>query len=292
VPAAAAISLVIATRNRAADLEATLTRLRAAPDPVPVVVVDNASSDATRDVVRAAATDGPVTLVALSENQGAAARTVGVRTAGTPIVAFNDDDSWWEPAALQEAVRLFEAFPRLGLAAGRVVIRDGTDDPVCTAMARSPMVVDEPLPGPAVLGFVACGAVVRRDAYLDVGGFHPRYGVGGEEGLLALDLWAAGHAVAYVPSLVAHHHASARRNGARRRTSDVRNDLWTLWLRRSAAAVTVGTARTLAASLLRAELRAGVTAALAGLPWVIGERRAVPAWLEAHAVAVARGEGA
>ena len=191
MPAAPPITLVIATRNRAADLAATLDRLLGAPSPPPIVVVDNASSDATREVTRAASGRGPVTLVALSENRGAAAGTVGVRTAGAPLVAFNDDDSWWDPGALPAAVELFGRFPRLGLAAGRVVVRDGGDDPVCEAMARSPMRVDEPLPGPPVLGFVACGAMVRRAAYLDVGGFHPRYGVGGEEGLLALDLWAA-----------------------------------------------------------------------------------------------------
>src|SRR3712207_8738424 len=40
-------------------------------------------------------------------------------------------------------------------------------DPTCVAMARSPLDVGTSLPGPAVLGFVACGAVVRRDAYLE-----------------------------------------------------------------------------------------------------------------------------
>jgi hypothetical protein len=29
-----------------------------------------------------------------------------------------------------------------------------------------------------VLGFIACGAVVRRSAFLEVGGFHARLGVG------------------------------------------------------------------------------------------------------------------
>ncbi len=255
------------------------------------MVVDNASTDGTRDVVRAASERGPVTLVALDANHGAAARTVGVRTAGTPLVAFNDDDSWWEPDALARAVEVFGRYPRLGLAAGRVVVRSGADDPVCEAMARSPMTVDDPLPGPAVLGFVACGAIVRRDAYLEVGGFHARYGVGGEEALLALDLWAAGHAVAYVPALVAHHHPSESRSPAARRAGELRNDLWTLWLRRSPRAAAAGTARALRASLADADRRGGVAAALAGLPWTLRERRPVPAWLERQAAAVARGGG-
>jgi N-acetylglucosaminyl-diphospho-decaprenol L-rhamnosyltransferase len=37
-----------------------------------------------------------------------------------------------------------------------------------------------------VLGFVACGAVVRRSAFLEADGFHPRFEVGGEESILVL----------------------------------------------------------------------------------------------------------
>jgi GT2 family glycosyltransferase len=271
---------VIATRDRAGDLERTLERLVALPGRPPVLVVDNASTDGTRALVRRWAARGPVTLIPLGENRGAAARTVGVEAARTPLVAFNDDDSWWEPDSLVAALAIFARNPTLGLVAARVVLRGAHDDPVAGAMARSPMRVACPLPGPAVVGFVACAAIVRRDAYLAVGGFHPRYGVGGEEDLLALDLWAAGHAVAYVPALVAHHHPSPRREADDRRVRQVRNELWTLWLRRSPGAVAAGTARRLAAGRHDPAARAGVAAAAAGVPWVLRERRAVPPWLE------------
>ena len=39
-----------------------------------------------------------------------------------------------------------------------------------------------------MLGFLACGAVARRSAVLACGGFHERYGFGGEEQLLAIDM--------------------------------------------------------------------------------------------------------
>jgi hypothetical protein len=50
---------------------------------------------------------------------------------------------------------------------------------------RSPLPRQPDLPGPPVLGFVACGAVVRRSAYLAVGGFSPVVFFLGEETLLA-----------------------------------------------------------------------------------------------------------
>ncbi|OMQ15783.1 hypothetical protein A7K94_0207135, partial [Modestobacter sp. VKM Ac-2676] len=66
-----------------------------------MIVVDNASADGTADAVRAATPR--VDVLGLPANAGAVARTDGVRRATTPYVAFADDDSWWEPGALQRA---------------------------------------------------------------------------------------------------------------------------------------------------------------------------------------------
>jgi hypothetical protein len=131
-----------------------------------------------------------------------------------------------------------------------------------------------------VLGFVACGAVVRRSAYLQVDGFHPRYGVGGEEALLALDLAERGWACAYADDVVAHHHPSPVRDASARRVREVRNDMWTLWLRRPLRGLVPGTARVLARLPVDRDARAGMRAALAGAHWVLGERRPVEAATE------------
>jgi hypothetical protein len=97
---------------------------------------------------------------------------------------------------------------------------------VCQEMADSPLQPADDLPGPPLLGFIACGAVVRRDAFLEVGGFDARLGVGGEEELLALDLAARGWGLAYVDEVVAHHYPSPSRDPADRRRLLVRNALW------------------------------------------------------------------
>ena len=72
------------------------------------------------------------------------------------------------------------------------------------------------MPEPLVLGFLAGASVVRRHAVLDVGGFEPRFFLGGEEQLLAIDLRAAGWCLAYVDDVVVHHHPSPRRDIGRR----------------------------------------------------------------------------
>jgi N-acetylglucosaminyl-diphospho-decaprenol L-rhamnosyltransferase len=126
-----------------------------------------------------------------------------------------------------------------------------------------------------VLGFIACGAVVRRSAYLEVGGFHPRYGVGGEETLLAVDLAERGWACAYADGVVAHHHPSPVRDPAARRVRDVRNDLRTLWLRRRLTGVVRETARLLVRLPSDRQVCTGLRQALAGVPWILRERAPV-----------------
>jgi GT2 family glycosyltransferase len=196
-------------------------------------------------------------------------------------VAFNDDDSWWEPGALGAAVRLLDAHPRLGLLAARVVVGPAcAPDPVCQAMAESPLAPDARLPGVPVLGFLACGAVVRRDAFLAVGGFEARFGIGGEEQLLALDLAAAGWGLAYVDGLVVHHHPSPVRDVRARRRREHRNALWTAWLRRPRRRAVSRTAALAGGGLRDGARRGALMDAVRGLPWILVARRPVPAGVE------------
>jgi len=287
----ARVAVAIVTRNRRERLLATLARLRELPERPPLLVVDNASSDGTADAVREGFPE--VELLVLDENRGAAARNAAVRRLATPYVAFSDDDAWWEPGALALAAEVMRAHPRLGLLAARVLVGpDGRLDPTCAAMARSPLTDagGRAVPGVPVLGFVACGAVVRRTAFLHVGGFDARYGVGGEERLLAGDLVAAGWLVRYDARLVARHDppaASARRPA--REATVVRNDLWSAWLRRPARRVPAATLRALRDGGGGRHTLHGAGAALRGLPWVLRERRPHPRAVEAALRRLERG---
>ncbi len=274
-----AISVVVISRDRRKSLLATLGRLNALPERSPILVVDNGSSDGSPAAVRRSYPS--VRLIEAGANLGSAGRTLGVHAAQTPFVAFADDDSWWAPGALTTAARLLTDHPRLAVLAARVLVGpEERLDPVCGEMAVSPLGQAVDLPGPSVLGFVACGAVVRRSAYLSVGGFHDRFGVGGEEELLAIDLAECGWGLAYVEAVVAHHHPSPARDPAARARTQVRNTLWSAWLRRPLPTV-VRQAVGLSPRLPREPAaRAGLLAALRGLPWVLRERRVVAAALE------------
>jgi GT2 family glycosyltransferase len=269
------VAVVIATRNRGPELVGTLARLGALREQPPIVVVDNGSTDGTAELVRAH--HPGVQVVGLRRNHGAAARTIGARLVDSPYVAFSDDDSWWAPGALTRAADLLEGHPRLAVLAARVLVGpDQRLDPVCAEMAHSPLPPTPDLPGPPVLGFIACGAVVRRAAFLEVGGFDVRLGVGGEEELLSVDLATRGWGLAYVEEVVAYHHPSPSRDPSGRRRVQVRNALWSAWLRRPLGSAARQTAHLTALAIHQPGTCSGLLLALQGLPWVLRERRPIP----------------
>lgn len=269
---------MIATRDRADDLVRTLGRLR--ETAAPVVVVDNGSSDDTVERVRREFRD--VEVLALGRNEGALARNRGVRHASTPYVAFSDDDSWWAPEALPRAEELFARHPRLGLIAARTIVRPaGVLDPVCVEMARSALGRDDDLPGPSVLGFVCCGAVVRRSAFLDVGGFHPVLFWPGEERLFSWDMAVSGWACCYVDDVVAYHQpSSSRPPSAWRRRVELRNELLTTWLRRPPGVVLGQTFALAKRAVGDRDAGAALVAAVRRLPAAIRHRHPLPADVE------------
>jgi GT2 family glycosyltransferase len=270
-----AVGIAVITRDRRDALLATLDRLASLPERPPIVVVDNASRDGTAAAVRAARPG--VALIRSETNLGAGARTVGARALDTPVVAFADDDSWWSPGALDLLARAFAEHPRLGLVAARVLVGpEERVDPVCLQMRASPLAAGPELPGPRVLGFVACGSAVRREPFLAAGGFETRLGVGGEETLLSIDLAAAGWELCYLDDVVAHHHPGIRGPRPGRVAVQLRNALWTAWLRRPARAALSETRRLLGRAVHDAAARRALVAALGGAAWVARERRRVP----------------
>jgi GT2 family glycosyltransferase len=273
------VTVVVITKDRCLEVRQAVDRLLALPERPPVIVVDNGSADGT--VEELGSYGERVSVVPLGRNAGAAGRNVGVEMAATPYVAFADDDSAWLPGALTRGVGILDAYPRLAVVAARVVLGDEqVSDPACAVMAASRLPTDPGLPGRPVLGFVACAALVRRDAFLAAGGFDERYGVGGEEGPLAIELAARGWALTYVDDVTVQHWPSPQRDPISRRRIVVRNALWLSWSRRHWSTVVRATVRSLRAAMSDAAVRAGLIDATRGMPGVLRRRRRVAWWLE------------
>lgn len=267
------------THNRAEETLRSLAEMARLPEQPRIVVVDNASTDGTAQAIAERFPD--IELLDAGGNLGAAARTIGARHVEAPYVAFCDDDTWWEPGCLRRAADLFDAQPRLGLVTARVLVGpEDREDPICRELAESPLPREAGMPGPALLGFLAGAAIVRRSPFLEAGGFEPRFFVGGEEALLAADLAARGWWLCYVPELVVHHHPSPRRNPSGRRSTMARNALWFTWMRRP---LPIALRSTLKLTLERPwdpETLRTLAESLEGLPWALRRRRVLPPHVE------------
>ncbi len=276
------VTVVVLTYNRRREVLRTLAELARAVEGAPIVVVDNASTDGTAAAIAEA--HPSVRVVRLARNVGAAARNEGARIARTPFVAFCDDDTWWLPGSIARAAAALDRHPRLAAVTARVVVGAARrEDPTNARMAASPLPNALGVDGSAILGLLAGACMVRRDPFLAVGGYEPRFFLGGEERLLAVDLAAAGWHMAYLPAAVVCHAPSPVRDDAARRRFEARNALWFAWLRRPPAIAARATRAWWKA--MRGERSRGraLCDALAGLPWIARERRTLPLDVE-HAL--------
>ncbi len=275
------VSVVMITWNRREEALLALKRLRTLPERPEVFVVDNGSTDGTAAAV--AGRHPWARLIASPTNLGAVGRTLGVDAARTPYIAFCDDDTWWEPGSLRAGADALDAHPGLGVVTARIVVEPGGEvDPIVAELENSPVVGPEWLPGPALGSFLAGASIIRRAAYREVGGFHERLWLGGEEELMAADLASAGWELCYLEDLLVHHQASVLRDPHLRRRHGIRNTLWFTWLRRPLRAALRRTRDVLASAPRDRVTVAGVCDAVRGLPWVLRERRPLSPSVEAR----------
>ena len=201
------------------------------------IVVDNGGDDETATVVKGA--PGSVRLIVPGENLGIAGRNLGAREAVSELVLFLDDDSYPTPGAVRALAEPFARVPGLGAAGGlvrdvdgegRVLRADdaGTFDWFLRGGRRG-----FPRDGFPAFFFPEGAAIVRRTAFLAVGGFFEPYFFTLSELDVSTRLIAAGWDVRYVPGAAfAHAKAAAGRTGVDRTLRlRVRNQVWYFWLR-------------------------------------------------------------
>jgi GT2 family glycosyltransferase len=273
------VSIVVLTFNRRDELRRTLSELARVDESVRIVVADNASTDGTAETV--ARCHPRVDVVRLPRNLGAAGRNAGARACTTPYVAFCDDDTWWTPQSLHCAADVLDRHPTLAAVTARVLVgTERRDDPTNARMAASPLPNALGVPGTELLGLLGGACMIRRDAFLAVGGYDPHLFLGCEEALLAVDLMSAGWRMAYVPQAIVHHDPSRARDVAARRRLALRNALWLAWLRRPWRRAIAATRTWLAESLRDGELCRNAADAVCGVPWIVRRRRVAPPHVE------------
>lgn len=89
--------------------------------------------------------------------------------------------------------------------------------------------------------------------------------------------------LAYIPSVVVHHHPSALRDATARRRLLLRNGLWCAWLRRPWKSAMYETARLIRTAMHDPARLRGAAEALGAMPWILRNRRVIPPRVE-HAL--------
>ncbi len=210
-PKVAAIVLSWNRRDEVLETVGLLTR-DGYPD-LDVIVVDNASTDGTAAALASAYPQ--VRVLALPHNVGIVGRDIGVANTDAPIVAFFDDDSAPDPGALTRMAALFADDPAVGIVPFSVY-----------GGAHATEYMADLAPD-QLIGYVASGVGLRREAIVAAGFSDRDFFWGAEEWDLAIRILNWGYAIAFDPAIRARHRTSALHRSYRRwRRLTTRNEIW------------------------------------------------------------------
>jgi N-acetylglucosaminyl-diphospho-decaprenol L-rhamnosyltransferase len=202
-------TIVIPTRDRHDELARTLALVGnlSLEGRADVVVIDNASS--TPAQTPAELTNGTrVRTIRVESNLGAAARNLGARESDAPWLLMLDDDSAPLDARFLDVCA--HAAPEVGAIGADIRLPDGSRE-----RGGLPEVI------------VGCGALVRCDAFLDVGGYDETFGYYAEEYDLCARLLMRGLRVGYDPRFrVEHRKVTAGRDMGAILYRITRNSAW------------------------------------------------------------------
>jgi len=212
------VSVAILSCNRREELHTTLSGLLArGPVWREIIVADNASTDGTPAMVRAAFPD--VRLIETGGNLGVAGINQAYRAAtGDWVLSLDDDscpdlDSW---AGLDRALTVGPRYAAI------------------TCSVRSRPAGAMPVPDPVLvpyLGFHQAGGLMRRDLITRLGGFDEDLFLWGVELHLTARAALAGYAMARCDSAVVVHRATPLNRSSRRHAYYYCRNLFLLVLR-------------------------------------------------------------
>jgi glycosyltransferase involved in cell wall biosynthesis len=214
------LSVVICTRNRAANLAALFASLDAQKLPPQVewevVVVDNGSTDGTSDAIKAQAALQPRYRYFREERAGKSfALNRGVAEARGRVLAFTDDDCVVDQNWLREILSEFECDPKLGVLGGRVELFDPRDKPISivTERQRTEISRTRTFIEPLIIG---CNMAVRKSVFAEIGNYDAEMAPGSKSGAITEDIDVIyrivrrGHHALYSPDVLVRHNHGRR----------------------------------------------------------------------------------
>lgn len=214
-------SIIIVTRNRRDELERALHSCLIQLGDPEIIVIDDASSDGTPEMVRSRFPR--VRLIVDPTPQGYIVQRnrAAHLASGEFLVSIDDDAEFSTPTVVQDTLQDFTVSPRIAA--------------VAIPYTEPPAHDSEFQRGPDAIGcwitaqFVGTAYAVRREQFLELGGFDESLVHQGEERDFCIRLLQAGYHVRFGNSPPIRHHRSAQRNLDRMTYYGRRNDIRFVW---------------------------------------------------------------
>lgn len=237
------VTVVVLNYNGLEHLEPCFHSLMALDYPaqrLELLLVDNGSSDGSVAFMKKRFP--AVRLIRNERNLGfAGGNNVGVRAAQGELVAFLNNDMRVEPHWLRELVAPFKAGTDVAAVGGKILSWDGKRIDFAAAamnifgygyqLGAGQRADDDSAEVRPMLFVCGGNMAVRRQAYLDAGGFDDDYFAYYEDADLGWRLWVLGQQVLFTPKAIAYHrhHGTARHLAdEKRRLLYERNALYTI----------------------------------------------------------------
>ncbi len=203
------VSVVVCTYNGARTIRDCLDGLRGLAYPnFEVIVVNDGSTDATPDIVRAY----PEFCLINTANRGlSAARNTGYEAATGELVAYTDDDAHPDPHWLTYLAATFMETTHAGVGGPNIAPRG--DGPIAECVANAPGgPVHVLLSDTAAEHIPGCNMAFRRRVLLKLGGFDAQFRAAGDDVDFCWRVLESGGTLGFSPAAMVWHH---RRNSAR-----------------------------------------------------------------------------
>ncbi len=222
-------SVIIPTYNRRHSLARalrSLNELEFPRDQWEVIVVDNKSTDDTKQIVEAARSSTALNLKYVKEEHLSftAARHTGAKAASSRLLCYIDDDVIVDKNWLASIVDVFKKDESVGMVGGRIEPIFEVNPPDWALVAQSKFngwslwhYADVLCEAPGACGPNLC---IRKSVLDDVGGFPPdtigvesagkpgtveKIYIGDGDAGLSHRVWAAGYKVMYSPDAIVYH---------------------------------------------------------------------------------------
>lgn len=237
------VSIIIVSFNTSGILKDCLNNLKDSYDPLEVIVVDNASSDNSAQVVKEEFKW--VDFIENSENVGLAhASNQGYNRATGDYILYLGSDAFPDPGTISGMVKYMEIHPKVGAATAQLVLRDGTLDmdahrgfPTPWAALTHFSHLNKFFPKSRILNQYFLGhkdldtpheidmcishfLLVRRNAIDQINGWDEDYFVFGEDVDFCYRLKQAGWKIMYLPQWQATHYKGPG-TGIRKTSADI-----------------------------------------------------------------------